>query len=82
MKLSSKIRLVAGLHPNDRAPISIIPGDSQPKEVGESWSYVTKTGKPIHHPSAYSRKGWSSMVYKSSTRRVEVGEDWVLNHKM
>jgi len=29
------------------------------------------------HPSAYSRHGWSNMVYVGSTRRVEVGELWL-----
>jgi hypothetical protein len=31
----------------------------------------------IFHPNAYARKGWSNMVYCPSTRRVEVGADWL-----
>lgn len=58
--------------------IQIVPGVAvAPRSVGESYHYVTKTGIRIYHPSAYSRRGWSSMVYVASTRRVIVGEQWV-----
>ena len=59
-------------------PIEIIPGVAvAPRRVGQSWHYTTITGIPIQHPSAYSKRGWSSMVYHHSTRRVIVGEQWL-----
>ena len=58
--------------------IKVIPGIAiAPRTVGESWHYCTRTGLRIHYPGAYSRRGWSSMVYIASTRRVEVGELWI-----
>jgi len=57
--------------------IQIIPGIAlAPRSVGESWHYQTRGGRRIYHPSAYSKLGWSSMVYCHSTRRVLVGELW------
>jgi hypothetical protein len=42
------------------------------------WHYTTKTGKPIRHPSAYSKKGWSSMVYHSAQYfTLTVGLRWI-----
>lgn len=58
--------------------IEVIPGIAlAPRTVGESWHYETRTGLRIYHPSAYAKRGWSSMVYCASTRRVVVGEQWV-----
>ena len=58
--------------------IQIIPGIAlAPREVGESFHYETRGGRRISHPSAYSKRGWSNMVYCHSTRRVIVGSDWI-----
>lgn len=58
--------------------IEVVPGIAvAPRTVGQSWHYTTRTGIRINHPSAYSSKGWSSMVYHHSTRRVIVGEQWI-----
>ncbi len=38
---------------------------------------LVRHAKALHHPSAYRRVGWSSLVYRASTRRVEVGERWL-----
>jgi hypothetical protein len=58
--------------------IRIIPGIAlAPKETGESWYYTTRGGARILHPSAYSKRGFSNMVYHASTRRIEVGQQWV-----
>lgn len=57
--------------------IVVIPGIAlAPRRRGDSWHYETKTGMRIYHPGAYARRGWSSMIYIHSTRRVEVGADW------
>lgn len=78
MKLSTKIREMAGLSRLDRCPIEIVPGDQAPIEVGESWYFRTKGGDRISHPSSYYKKGWSNMVYVPATRRIEVGQDFLL----
>lgn len=51
--------------------------DKEPAEVGHGYHYCTKGGTIIDHPSAYSRSGWSNMVYVGSTIRVEVGVKWI-----
>jgi hypothetical protein len=60
-----------------RVPVRVVPGDGEPRYAGEPWHYETWGGKLIRNPSAYSRKGWSSMVYRPSTRRVEVGAGYI-----
>lgn len=57
--------------------IEVIEGAAAPTLAGQGWHWRTKGGKRIDHPSAYSRKGWSSMVYVASTRRVVVGREWL-----
>src|ERR1035438_9085886 len=44
---------------------------------GESGGHFTRSGTPIRHHSAYSKKGWSNMVYHTSTREVVVGIKWL-----
>lgn len=61
---------------HNSCPVEIIPGDSAPKLTGDPWHYETKSGRRIYHPSAYSSRGWSNMVYCHSTVRVVVGAEW------
>jgi hypothetical protein len=61
-------------------PVVVVEGDSAPVETGDSWHYETKGGTRIMHPSAYKKLGFSNMVYVSSTRRVEVGLDWLISN--
>lgn len=58
--------------------IDIIDGDSKPALVGHSYHWTNRSGDVIRHPSAYARKGWSSLCYSPSTRRIEVGREWLL----
>lgn len=51
-------------------------GESKPRIDGSSYHWTNRSGETIHHPSAYSKKGWSSIVYNSSTLGVYVGKDW------
>jgi hypothetical protein len=37
-----------------------------------SWYYATKGGIVINHPSAYSRRGFSNMVYHAAHCQVNV----------
>lgn len=58
------------------APIEIIDGKLSPHWVGGSFSWKTKTGKPIYYPSAY-RKAWGKPIYVPSSRRILVGKEWL-----
>jgi len=67
-------RRAAGLDKHDHPPVVVRPGDATPALTGDRWHYETRGGTRIDHPHAYSQVGWSSMVYCTSTRRVEVGD--------
>lgn len=73
-----ELRELAGLGPYDHPPVEIVEGSNPPRERGDSFHWETKGGTRIYHPSAYSRRGWSNMVYVGSSRRVEVGREWLL----
>lgn len=55
--------------------IVVVPGIAlAPRKAGRSYYWTTPSGKTeVQHPSAY---GWPT-VYHSSTRRVEVGAQWL-----
>jgi hypothetical protein len=64
-------------------PMQVVPeSDAPPKRVGTPWHYTTRGGRPIHHPSAYSKCGWSNMVYVASSICIEVGEAWLVNWRL
>ena len=44
---------------------------------GMPWHYTNKSGRIINHPSAYSKKGWSSLVYHASDRHIAMRSDYV-----
>lgn len=58
-------------------PVVVVSGAMEPTRKGRGFRYETRGGTVISHPSAYSRRGWSNMVYRCSTRRVEVGIEWL-----
>ena len=60
--------------------IDFIDGFDEPKLVGKGFHWTTRTGIPVQHPSAYSKEGWSSLVYHASTYRITVGKGWVLEN--
>lgn len=62
-------------------PVVVIKGDQPPKKCGEEWHYRNRSGDVIYHPSAYSRRGFSSMVYHNSTIEVTVGRNWLHRHR-
>lgn len=63
--------------PGTTCPIIVVADSSQqPQQRGASWHYTTRGGTRIYHPSAYSKSGWSNMVYHASTLRIEVGDRW------
>jgi hypothetical protein len=58
-------------------PVKVIPGSHRaPAYVGESFYYTNRAGVRINHPTAYSKKGWSQLVYHYSSLAVVVGEHW------
>ncbi len=59
-------------------PIVFRDGFDPPKRGGSSFHYETRGGRTISHPSAYSKRGWSNMVYVASTIRITVGIGWAL----
>jgi hypothetical protein len=57
-------------------PVRLVPGDCRPSVRGMPGHYRTRGGTIIKHPSAYSKKGWSNVVYHPSTLRVVAGVEW------
>jgi hypothetical protein len=73
MNMATKIkRATAIVRHGLKGPTEYINGFGEARVEGESWHYTTITGIPIRHPSAYKKRGWSSMVYHHSTRKVLV----------
>lgn len=62
----------------DPVSVVIIGGNQQPILTGEGFSWKTRGGRTIYHPNSYAKRGWSNMVYSPSTRRVEVGIEWLV----
>ena len=78
MRLSSKIRMFMGLdYRYNRTPVEIKDGYDSPRIKGSSFYWSNKSGHRIWAPSAYAKKGFSSIVYHRSTKRIEVGEGWL-----
>lgn len=74
------LRAQAGLDAaQDRTPVEVVPGTSPPLYEGSGWHYETRGGRVISSPSAYSKRGWSNMIYCASTARVVVGATWLAN---
>ena len=59
-------------------PVVVVEGKSfAPRVTGRGSCYTNGRGEVIRHPSAYAKVGRSSMMYRHSNRRVEVGARWV-----
>jgi hypothetical protein len=76
-RVRTEIRRHAGVTRSGAMPVVVVDGSAGPKVRGRGFQYETKGGTVIDHPSAYSKFGWSNMVYCHSTRRVEVGREWL-----
>jgi len=50
----------------------------EPYTSTEGYHYETKAGVVIKHPSAYSKKGWSDMIYVGSDRGLHIDYATVL----
>ena len=79
MFTDDQIQMVARLVGADpRRPAIIDPDlDVRWKFDGEGWHYTNKTGEHIRHPSAYSKYGWSSMVYHPSDQCVRLSPKYI-----
>jgi hypothetical protein len=58
-------------------PVYVVDGSAAPVLTGEGYHYETRGGSRVYHPSAYAKRGWSNLVYCSSTISVEVGREWL-----
>jgi len=79
MKWETRIRKLVGMQ-NSKCPIVIVDGEEEPKRVGNHSYYTNKKGESIRNPNAYSKKGWSDLVYHKSTLRITVGREWLLKN--
>jgi hypothetical protein len=70
-------RLAAGVERGDSVPVRLVPGAAAPRLVGDGFHWTNRRGDRVWHPNAYSRVGFSSLVYRPSTRAVEVGVRWL-----
>ena len=62
---------------NNAVPVNIVDDYHGPVTTGEKGGWFTAGGDPIRYPSAYSRSGWSNMVYMTDGRVVWVGRGWL-----
>ena len=74
--LKKWIREVAGAK-GTNCPIKVVIGNNPPTLKGRSWCYQNKSGDVIRYVNAYKR-AWGKPIYVHSTRRIEVGSDWLL----
>jgi hypothetical protein len=74
-RLQRRAILRSANQPQANIHIEVIPGIAlAPRTAGESYYWTTPSGKTIvRHPSAYRWPTW----YHASTRRVQVGADWI-----
>jgi len=64
--------------PQKNIKIEILPGIMlAPQSVGESYYWTTPGGQICRYPQAYVAH-FGRPIYHASTRRVIVGEQWVL----
>jgi hypothetical protein len=66
----SRVRALFGV--SSAVPVIESPEVSKPELTGSPGGFFTRGGSRIYYPSAYSRKGFSNMVYHCSTRMILV----------
>ena len=79
-KQRTKCRSLCGVDKIISIPVELIKGYYEPFIIGEAGGHFTRGGNKIRYPSAYSKKGCSNMIYRTSTRKILVGQDWVLTN--
>jgi hypothetical protein len=73
-KLRARIR--ARFSASSAVPVIVQPGNTPPTMTGKPGGHFTKGGARVYHPGAYSRRGWSNLVYRCSSQVIHVGADW------
>lgn len=64
-------RIASGA-PGENCPVILTASEAGgARIVGEMAHYTNRSGERVWSPNAYRRRGWSSLVYHPSTRRVE-----------
>lgn len=58
-------------------PVEINNNVDRPRLTGRSGGWFTRGGTPVRYPGAYSKVGWSNLVYERSTLTVEIPKSWV-----
>ena len=56
--------------------IVVVPGGAAPAVVGRGYHWRNASGDIIRHPGAY-RRAYGRPIYHASTRRIEVGAEWL-----
>lgn len=78
-----KLRCWLGVYrPGKGCNYLLIDGNCPPVfEEGSTWYYTNISGTRIRHPSAYAKKGWSSLCYHSAIcDMITVGVGWAIQH--
>lgn len=78
-KQRTKCRQYCRMGQNTSIPVQVIKGDYHPNLIGYAGGHFTKSGDRIVHRGAYAKKGFSNMIYRTSTLRIVVGEGWIKN---
>lgn len=76
-KQRTLVRSAVGLATVTSVPVRVIDGRLAPRLVGRRGGHFTRGGTPIRYPNAYARRGRSNMIYRTSTRRIYVGSQWL-----
>lgn len=80
-QIRTKIREMVGVNSTSNwVPVIPINGNSEPELRGYRGGWFTHGGKKIDHPRAYSKVGFSNMIYLHDTRRIIVGSDWIVEN--
>lgn len=77
--LKTSIRKSIGLNRSGSPPIQVVSGRQAPKLSGQSFYFTNKKGDIIRFPNAY-RTAWGKPIYHKSSRRIEVGRNWLLKN--
>jgi hypothetical protein len=69
-KNRTKIRAIFQV--SSAVPVIVSNEVDRPAIFGSYGGWFTRSGTPVSYPSAYSKKGWSNLVYQTSTKHILV----------
>lgn len=79
IKLLRRTKLYTLVGRSYHAPFVIVPGDKSPSMVGHDGYHIGGKGQIIKSVDAYRQAGGTT-VYHKPTRRILVGEDWMIDN--